>query len=70
MFWGCIFYNGMGTLVSVEENMNTEKHIPVLDDNLWPVIADTFQITSAYFRRAMHCIMFWLETISGNWKMI
>ena len=40
MFWGCISYYGMGT--PVEGNMNTEKYISVLDDNLWPVIARHF----------------------------
>jgi hypothetical protein len=37
MFWGCIFYYGVGTLVPAEGNMNTERHISVLDDNLLPV---------------------------------
>jgi hypothetical protein len=32
----------MGTLTPVEGNMNTEKYISVLDDNLWPVIARHF----------------------------
>ena len=42
MFWGCILYYGVGTLTPVEGNMNTEKYISVLDDNLWPVIARHF----------------------------
>jgi hypothetical protein len=42
MFWGCISYHGVGTLTPVEGNMNTEKYISVLDDNLWPVIARHF----------------------------
>jgi hypothetical protein len=42
MFWGCISYYGVGTLTPVEGNMNTEKYISVLDDNLWPVIARHF----------------------------
>ena len=39
---GCISYYGVGTLTPVEGNMNTEKHISVLDDNLWPIIARHF----------------------------
>ena len=42
MFWGCISYYGVGTLTPVEGNMNTEKHISVIDDNHWPVIARHF----------------------------
>ena len=42
MFWGCISYYGVGTLTPVEGNMNTEKYISVLDDNLWSVIARHF----------------------------
>ena len=36
------FFYGVGTLTLVEGNMNTEKYISVLDDNLWPVIARHF----------------------------
>jgi hypothetical protein len=32
----------MGLLFPVEGNMNTEKYISVLDDNLWLVIAGHF----------------------------
>jgi hypothetical protein len=42
MFWGCISYYGVGILTPVEGNMNTEKYISVLDDNVWPVIARHF----------------------------
>ena len=42
MLWGCISYYGVGTLTPVEGNMNTEKYISVLDDNLWPGIARPF----------------------------
>jgi hypothetical protein len=34
MFWGCITYYGVGTLVAIDGNMNTDKYISVLDDNL------------------------------------
>ena len=32
MFWGCITYYGVGTLVAIDGNMNTDKYISVLDD--------------------------------------
>ena len=38
----CISYYGVGTLTPVEGNMNTEKYISLLDDNVWPVIARHF----------------------------
>jgi hypothetical protein len=37
MFWGCISYYGVGTLTPVVGNLNSEKYINNLDDNLWPV---------------------------------
>lgn len=42
MYWGCILYYGVGTLVPVEGNMNTEQYISTLDDNLWPIIVRHF----------------------------
>ena len=42
MYWGCISYYGVGILFPVEGNMNTEKYISVLDDNIWLVIAGHF----------------------------
>ena len=39
MFLGCITYNGIGTLTSVEGYIDSEKYIEVLDQHLWPVIA-------------------------------
>ena len=42
MFWGCISYYGLGTLTPVVGNLNSEKYINILDDNLWPVIAQHF----------------------------
>ena len=36
LFWGCITYKGVGKLVSVEGNMNSEKYIDnVLDEFLF-----------------------------------
>jgi hypothetical protein len=34
MFWGCISYYGVGTLTPVVGNLNSEKYINNLDDNL------------------------------------
>ena len=42
MFWGCVCFNGVGTLTSVDGNINTDKYIETLDQNLWPVIARNF----------------------------
>ena len=42
LFWGCITYKGVGKLVPVEGNMNSEKHINVLDESLWPVVTKHF----------------------------
>ena len=47
MFWGCISYYGVGTLTPVVGNLNSEKYINILDDNLWPVIVQHFP-TSPY----------------------
>ena len=41
-FWGWITYYGVGTLVAIDGNMNTDKYISVLDDNLWPVVVRHF----------------------------
>jgi hypothetical protein len=42
MFWGCISHHGVGTLTPVDGNINTEKYISILDENLWPVVAQHF----------------------------
>lgn len=42
MFCGCLSYNGVGTLTEVEGNINSEKYISVLDNNLWPIVAKEF----------------------------
>ena len=60
MFWGCISYYG----VVVVGNLNSEKYINILDDNLWPVIAQQFP---TYSRRTMpHAMCLGLGTI--QWK--
>ena len=35
MIWGCITWNGVGTLCQVNGNINAEKYISVLDSQLW-----------------------------------
>ena len=42
MFWGCLTYSGVGTLVPITGNMNSEKYINTLDEFLWPVVAKQF----------------------------
>jgi len=42
MFWGCVTYSGVGTLVPITENMISEKYINTLDEFLWPVVAKQF----------------------------
>lgn len=44
--WGCITYFGQGTLTLVDGNLNSEKYIKLLDDNLWPVVAKYFLATN------------------------
>ena len=38
MIWGCITFNNVGTLTTVNGNINAAKYIEILEDNLWPVI--------------------------------
>lgn len=42
MIWGCITWNGIGTLCKVDGNINALKYREVLEDQLWPVIARHF----------------------------
>jgi hypothetical protein len=42
MFWVCVTYSGVGTLVPITGNMNSEKYINTLDEFLWPVITKQF----------------------------
>ena len=70
MFWGCISYYGVGTLTPVVGNLNSEKYINILDDNLWPVIANIFLQAPTYSRRTMPHAMCLGGQISGKRKMI
>jgi hypothetical protein len=42
MIWGCITYEGVGTLTVDDGNMNAQKYIEVIDNFAWPVIACHF----------------------------
>jgi hypothetical protein len=33
-FWGCITFDGVGTLTEIEGNMNTTKYLETLGDNV------------------------------------
>ena len=50
MVWGCIYYEGVGTLTGVEGNINAAKYIDILEDNLWPVIAQHFPHNNYVFQ--------------------
>jgi hypothetical protein len=39
MFWGCVTFEGVGTLTAVDGIMNSRKYTEVLDSQFWPVIA-------------------------------
>ena len=42
MFWGCITFEGVGTFVPVDGNINSQKYTDILDENLWPVVTKVF----------------------------
>lgn len=42
MIWGCITYHVVGTFDRVNGNINSEKYIDILDNNMWPVVARHF----------------------------
>jgi hypothetical protein len=39
MIWGCITYEGVGTLTVVDGNINTHKYIEVSDNFVWQMIS-------------------------------
>ena len=43
MFWGCQTINGVGTLTAIKGNVNSDKYIGVLGENMWPVVAKNFK---------------------------
>ena len=38
MIWGCVCFDGVGSLAYVDGNINAQKYITILDTNIWPVI--------------------------------
>jgi hypothetical protein len=50
MIWGCICWNGVGTLAAVEGNINATKYQEILDEHLWPVIAWHFPGGDYFFQ--------------------
>ena len=42
MIWGCVCYHGIGTMTDVIGNINAQKYIDIVDNNLWAVIARHF----------------------------
>ena len=42
MFWGCISYFGVGTLVPIDGNIDSHKYTDILDRHLWPVVCKHF----------------------------
>ena len=57
MLWSCLCYDEVGTLTTVDGKMNTDKHIKVLDQNV-------------YFRRIMSHSMCPEQLIAGKLKII
>ena len=43
MIWGCICYDGVGTLTAVEGNIKSAKYIDILDQTLWPIVVWYFE---------------------------
>ena len=50
MIWGCITFNGVGTLTTVNGNINAAKYIEILEDNLWPVIVRHYREENNIFQ--------------------
>jgi hypothetical protein len=44
MVWGCLTYYGVGTLAFIDGNMNSQKYVQTLDDNIWPVVTKHIQL--------------------------
>ena len=50
MIWGCVSFNGVGTLTVVDGNINAQRYIETLEDHLWPVVARYFPDDSYIFQ--------------------
>lgn len=50
MIGGCISWDGIGTIIPVNGNINVEKYQDILEENLWPVISRHFLRDENFFR--------------------
>ena len=50
MIWGCITWDGVGTLTVVDGNINANKYIEIVDSELWPVVARHFPRNNYIFQ--------------------
>lgn len=50
MLWGCITWNGVGTLTVVNGNINANKYIDILEEQLWPVVVKIFPTNDYIFQ--------------------
>lgn len=50
MIWGCICWNGVGTLAKVTGNINSEKYKEILEENIWPVVVRHFPDDQYFFQ--------------------
>ena len=50
MVWGCITWYGIGTLSFVDGNIDAEKYLATLEENLWPVTARHFPTAGEIFQ--------------------
>jgi len=49
MSWGCTSYNGVGTLAFVKGNLNSKGYQNILENHIWPVIAQYFTSNNFIF---------------------
>ena len=50
MIWGCICWHHVGTIAKVDGNLNAEKYEHIINDNLWPVVAQHFPNDRYFFQ--------------------
>ena len=50
MSWGCTSYNGVGTLAFVKGNLNSKGYQNILENHIWPVIAQYFTSNNFIFQ--------------------
>lgn len=50
MIWGCITFDGVGTVTVLDGNINAQKYINIIDEQLWPVIARHFPRNNYIFQ--------------------